>query len=44
MSKMGAMPLFLVIILARTNAYSRASVMLRVSGTILHEPLNRQVS
>ena len=34
MSKMGATPLYLAIILARANAYSHASVMLCVSGTV----------
>ena len=34
MSKMGATPLYLVIILAHVNAYSQVSAMLRVSGTI----------
>ena len=34
MSKMGATPLYLVIILARVNAYLRASVTLHVSGTV----------
>jgi len=34
MSKMGATPLYLAIILARANAYSRASVTLCVSGTV----------
>ena len=33
MSKMGATPLYLAIILVQANAYSRASVMLHVSGT-----------
>jgi len=31
---MGATPLYLVIILARANAYSHASVTLRLSGTV----------
>jgi len=35
MSEMGVTPLYLGIILARANAYSRASVTLRVSGTIV---------
>ena len=34
MSKMGAMPLYLAIILARANAYSHMSATLCVSGTI----------
>ena len=31
---MGATPLYLEIILAQANAYSRASVALRLSGTV----------
>ena len=31
---MGATPLYLVIILARANAYSRASATLHLSGTV----------
>jgi len=31
---MGAMPLYLANILARANAYSRASATLRLSGTV----------
>ena len=34
-SKMGAMLLYLAIILARANAYSRASATLRLSGTVI---------
>ena len=34
---MGATPLYLAIILARANAYSRASVTLRLSGTVCKE-------
>ena len=33
-NKMGATPLYLAIILAQANVYSRASVTLRVSGTV----------
>ena len=33
-SKIGATPLYLAIILARANAYSRASATLRMSGTV----------
>ena len=32
---MGATPLYLANILAQANAYSRASAMLRLSGTVL---------
>ena len=32
---MGVTPLYLAIILARANAYSRVSATLRVSGTVL---------
>ena len=32
--QMGATPLYLAIILARANAYSRASAKLRLSGTV----------
>ena len=31
---MGATPLYLAIILARANAYSRASAMLHMRGTV----------
>ena len=34
---MGAMPFYLAIILARANAYSRASATLHVSGTVTKE-------
>ena len=34
MSELGAMPLYLAIILARANAYSRASATLRLSSTV----------
>ena len=33
-SEMGATPLYLAIILARANTYSRASATLRLSGTV----------
>ena len=45
MSKMDAMPLYLAIILVHANAYSQASVTLRMSGTVyakavvLYQPL-----